>query len=238
MNRKTITLVVAGHFLAVLMVGYISGCASNQPQAGRTRVLIKDEFARNSMPSSPQYVYTAPSSTVTYAPVQDMYPATSPNVAMSIPHSPSDQLYTVKKGDTLFSISRQYNVSHKELAQLNSITDPGLIKVGEQLRIPGGATQSVPQSSSTMMAKKAEPKVEKEEVKQVASKPVTQDYKPVPASTVRKTSTYAIHTVKRGENIWRIAEKYDVKVDAICELNNMNRNTELAAGDRIKIPVN
>ena len=50
--------------------------------------------------------------------------------------SPSDSssLYTVRRGDTLFSISRQYGVSVNELRRLNNI-DGDLIYPGDQIRV-------------------------------------------------------------------------------------------------------
>jgi len=45
-------------------------------------------------------------------------------------------VYTVKPGDTLWSISRIFGVSLNELKELNGIQDGDLIKVGQVLRLP------------------------------------------------------------------------------------------------------
>ncbi len=50
--------------------------------------------------------------------------------------------YTIKKGDTLSKISKKYNSSVKELAGLNSIKDPNVIRAGATLNMPGFTTQS------------------------------------------------------------------------------------------------
>ena len=44
--------------------------------------------------------------------------------------------YRVKAGDTLYSISIQFGVDHKELAQFNGIDDTNVIHVGQILKIP------------------------------------------------------------------------------------------------------
>lgn len=44
--------------------------------------------------------------------------------------------YTVKSGDTLTSIARSLGVSATELATLNGITNPNLIRVGQVLKVP------------------------------------------------------------------------------------------------------
>jgi LysM repeat protein len=44
--------------------------------------------------------------------------------------------YTVRSGDTLYLISRRYNVSINRLIELNNITNPNQLRVGQQLLIP------------------------------------------------------------------------------------------------------
>jgi len=43
----------------------------------------------------------------------------------------------VKSGETLYGIARVYNVNRQELAEVNNLTPPFLIKVGGKLFIPG-----------------------------------------------------------------------------------------------------
>lgn len=45
-------------------------------------------------------------------------------------------VHTVQPGDNLFRIARQYGVSVSKLAEVNGISDPALIVVGQQLTIP------------------------------------------------------------------------------------------------------
>ncbi len=44
-------------------------------------------------------------------------------------------LYTVKRGDTLYSIAQANGVDHRELAALNNIDNPSRIYIGQQLRL-------------------------------------------------------------------------------------------------------
>ncbi len=43
--------------------------------------------------------------------------------------------YTVKRGDTLYSIALDHGLDYKDLAAWNQLEDPNLIKVGQQLRL-------------------------------------------------------------------------------------------------------
>ncbi|WP_456271379.1 L,D-transpeptidase family protein [Bacillus sp. AK031] len=45
--------------------------------------------------------------------------------------------HTVKPGETLWSISEDYRVSFQNLVNVNSITNPNMIYVGQKLTIPG-----------------------------------------------------------------------------------------------------
>lgn len=48
----------------------------------------------------------------------------------------SDQLYVVKKGDTLSKIARIHKTTVAKLQSQNNITDPRKIKIGQEIRIP------------------------------------------------------------------------------------------------------
>ena len=50
--------------------------------------------------------------------------------------------YTVRPGDTLNSIARQTGVSVDRLTELNGISNPSLIRVGQRLRLGEGATMT------------------------------------------------------------------------------------------------
>jgi lipoprotein NlpD len=53
-------------------------------------------------------------------------------------------MIVVQKGDTLYSIAFNYGFDYHELAELNGIKDPGLIKIGQQIRLfPGRSTVRV-----------------------------------------------------------------------------------------------
>lgn len=45
-------------------------------------------------------------------------------------------IHVVQRGETLFRIAQQYGLTVDELAQLNSLSDPGSIQVGQRLLVP------------------------------------------------------------------------------------------------------
>jgi len=50
--------------------------------------------------------------------------------------APEELFHVIQKGDTIYSIARQYGVSADELIKLNNINDPRAIQAGKRLRIP------------------------------------------------------------------------------------------------------
>lgn len=56
----------------------------------------------------------------------------------------ADTIYTVKAGDTLYSIARTHNVTVAAIMQANNLTNANLIVVGQQLTIPDGSTTPPP----------------------------------------------------------------------------------------------
>jgi lipoprotein NlpD len=75
----------------------------------------------------------------TPAPVIDRLPAAKQNTVSksSVGKVTSDwrpDTYTVKKGDTLFSLGLEYGYDYQEIAQLNDIKAPYIIKIGQTLK--------------------------------------------------------------------------------------------------------
>lgn len=65
------------------------------------------------------------------APITDM--STAPEQPVAI----SGQTYVVKQGDTLYKIAQASGVNVARLSQLNNITDPSQLRVGQVLRLDG-----------------------------------------------------------------------------------------------------
>ena len=126
-----------------------------------------------------------------YTPEEEMY-------------MPSFINYTVKKGDSLYTISKNYNVDINTLKLDNSLTS-NIISVGQILKI-----------------RTSEENYEVEEC-------FGEDYTPP------ETNTTIIYTVKKGDSLYKIAQKYNTSVSTIMNLNNLKTNN-LSIGQTLKIP--
>jgi lipoprotein NlpD len=75
------------------------------------------------------------------APIEDRRPAARAPAKAPAPVSTAataaapEGFYTVQKGDTLYSIALEHGHDYREVAQWNSLDDPGKIRVGQVLRV-------------------------------------------------------------------------------------------------------
>lgn len=69
-------------------------------------------------------------------------PVTPADPAPSTGTGSAEEVYTVKRGDTLSAIARKYNTTYQKLAAYNGIANPNLIHVGQKIKIPGTGTTS------------------------------------------------------------------------------------------------
>lgn len=65
-------------------------------------------------------------------PVKIIVPITTTTTPPPVQYIPADKTYVVAKGDTLYNISKRFNISIEELKILNNIPDTG-IKIGQKL---------------------------------------------------------------------------------------------------------
>lgn len=97
--------------------------------------------------------------------------------------------YTVKSGDSLWSIANRYGITVNELKSLNNLTSD-VLSIGQVLQIPSGSLGN------------------------------------------NLGSTY---TVKAGDSLWNIANRYGITVNELKSLNNLTSNT-LSIGQILKVP--
>ncbi len=91
-------------------------------------------------------------------------------------YSKSYTIYTVRKGDTLYSIGRRFGIDHKLLARRNRIRWPYTIYVGQHISISGNAPRSefympIPKTKSATSTRRPATKAKRSSSRKVAKKP-------------------------------------------------------------------
>lgn len=129
--------------------------------------------------------------------------------------------HKVKRGETLSIIARRYGVSVSTLKKWNGLRSSRL-KTGQRLRI----------NTYQRVAKKEEPETVQEElaenkVEQPVEKPNTTVQQSVDVDT-------KYHTVRRGETLGLIAERYGVTVSRLKDWNDL-RSNKIFVDQRLKV---
>ncbi len=86
-------------------------------------------------------------------------PVSAP-IAVPVAEASGSGFYTVKKGDTLYSIALDNGHSYRDIAAWNSLEDPNRIQVGQQLRVvppDGGSSVAVARPITAPVAVEARP---------------------------------------------------------------------------------
>ncbi len=133
---------------------------------------------------------------------QDNLPATDYN------------MHIVNKGETLWSIARKYNLSVDLILATNNIANSELISIGQEMKIPSHKNAV------------AETNIVSQPVIDKKNNNINQPEKAKPI----------VYTVKVGDNLWNISRKYGVSVEVIIEVNNLKDKDLLSLGQKLEIP--
>ena len=135
-------------------------------------------------------------------PVDSSMPVVAPAV-------PSAKVHRIQKGETLSSIASSYGTSWKALADYNNLSNPNVVNVGQEIKIPNSLDTAAP-------AKRT-------------SAPVSS--RPIPASIKQGTS----YTIQKGDYLSTIAKRSGLTVSEIKTANGM-KSDSLVAGKKLSIP--
>ena len=130
----------------------------------------------------------------------------------------STEIHTAVAGESLYVIAKKYGISLEKIKEINPNLNPDAIQIGDKINI-------IPSKKTiTEKKNKGSNKVEK---------PVTTIATPAPVVSKPEVSVQVsttpmvcedelgntIHTVQKGETLYRIAKLYNVKLNVLKELN-------------------
>lgn len=120
---------------------------------------------------------------------------------------PSFKIHTVRKGDSLWAISKRYSVSLDEVYAANGLNKGSVLSIGQQIKIPAeGSTATI--------------------------RTVTADtYQPSGYNMDSKT-----YAVVRGDTLSGIAKRFNTSVSLIKAANNKTSD-KILVGEKLTIPV-
>jgi membrane-bound lytic murein transglycosylase D len=118
------------------------------------------------------------------------------------------QIYTIRSGDSLWTISQRFRVSVNNLTAWNGLNSNSIIRPGQKLEIwPGNS------SEGTRVAVAAVPAIN--------------------AEYVVNENGHVHYTVKKGDSLWQISQLFGVSVNQLQQWNKLTGNATLQPGQKL-----
>ena len=122
----------------------------------------------------------------------------------------ADTTYKVEKGDTLYSISRKYQITVAELRAANNLSENDVIKVGQKLKIP---TADISNAAALATDNKATSG----------------------GATLSSTKATKEYTVVKGDTMYSISKKNGMTLAEFMSLNGLDSSSVIKVGQKVKI---
>ena len=126
----------------------------------------------------------------------------------------ADTTYKVEKGDTLYSISRKYQITVAELRAANNLSENDVIIVGQKLKIP---TADISNAAALATDNKATTSGN---------------------TTLSATKATQEYTVVKGDTMYSISKKNGMTLAEFMALNGLDSNSVIKVGQKLKIYTN
>ena len=150
-------------------------------------------------------------------------------------------IYTVQRGDTLYSIARKYNTTVNELINLNGLTNTNL-SIGQTLIVPtieviepSLENEYIVQSGDTLYSIANKYNITVNDLIEYNNLPTTILSIGQIINIPTINSSDVVYIVKPNDTLYKIATIYGVSVDDIKKLNNLDSNI-LSIGEKLYIP--
>ena len=119
----------------------------------------------------------------------------------------TNNVYTVKKGDTPWTISNHFSISLNELLNVNGLKSSDAIFEGQVLKLTSTTTTTPTQSFGGT------------------------------TTTNGNKKSFTTHTVVKGDDLWKISIQYGIPFHELLAVNGLKENHVINLGDKLTIPV-
>ena len=155
--------------------------------------------------------------------------------------------YIVQRGDTLYSISRRFNIPVDEIKRINNLTSNNL-SIGQTLYLTENILPTniyIVQRGDTLYSIALKYNTTVDEIKRMNNLQTNTlsigqelqlpngkipDENPIP-----DIDEESIYIVQKGDSLWKIAQKYNISVAELIEMNNLTDLT-LQIGQPLLVP--
>ncbi len=157
---------------------------------------------------------------------------------LKLPSDSTDYVtYTVKSGDTLYSIAQEFGTTVSAISNLNNLSTDTLT-IGQILKIPSSTSSDVTYtvvSGDTLYSIANKYNTTVDELKSLNN--LTSNILSIGQilKLPSDSTDYVTYTVKSGDTLYSIAQEFGTTVSAISNLNNLS-TTVLSIGQKLLLP--
>ena len=145
------------------------------------------------------------------------------------------QNHVVKKGDTLYALGRMYNMSAKEIQELNNLSNSSL-SIGQVLKVKAKPKPKTPAPAAASPAA-----VPQNTPAAVPSTPAVQSpplspERPAPRISRSSLSADFFYEIQRGDNLYQISKKHNITMNDLIAWNDFaDAGVSIYPGQRVII---
>jgi membrane-bound lytic murein transglycosylase D len=121
--------------------------------------------------------------------------------------------YRIRRGDTLSTVARRHHTTVSQLRRLNGLSNRSMLRVGRSVKVPDNGGDGI----------------------QLVTEEDTRSPSSSAAVPAVETRDVQFHTVRRGENLTGIAQRYGLSVSDLLRLNGLSNRSILRRGQKLRI---
>ena len=159
--------------------------------------------------------------------------------------------YIVKKGDTLYSISKKYNIPVDEIIRINNLKS-NLLQIGQVIYLNNmtPTTEYIVKKGDTLYSISRKTNTSIEDI--IETNNLTSDILSIGQILIIPTNKedngegiydfpedeikdFIQYEVKKGDSLWLISQKFDITVPELIDINNLE-NLTIYAGQKLLVP--
>ncbi len=164
--------------------------------------------------------------------------------------------HTVTKGQTLGGIAAKYGVTVEEIRRWNKLSS-NMLRIGQTIKIEKKVSKPKPKPMIVQQPAKPKPAPVTDDLEdstvvlaaadslpttKTASESQVKTTAELQAKAKEEKNTQTLqknktseHTVKPGDTLWSISQRYEVTVADLLKANNLNKNAKIQPGQKLKI---
>ncbi len=123
-----------------------------------------------------------------------------------------DSSYTIKQGDTLYSISRKYQLTVEKLRSANNLSEGDVLRAGRVIVIP-----SVDASAAATPA-------------------AIPETPPAAVKASEHTERPEAYTIQKGDTLYSLARKFSIPLAELLAANGLDGGAPIKVGQKIRLP--